>query len=56
MGKGGIENDRVDIYVQNSTATDNAGFLTPSDGQPGEMYLYLWTYTTVSPIVSHIAT
>ncbi|KAJ7686637.1 Fungalysin metallopeptidase-domain-containing protein [Mycena rosella] len=40
-GKAG---DRVLVSVQNSEEPDNAHFLTPPDGQSGEMALGLWGY------------
>ncbi|CAE7145094.1 unnamed protein product [Rhizoctonia solani] len=45
-GKGGAQNDRVQISVQDSSGTNNANFATPADGQPGQMRMYTWTYTT----------
>ncbi|KAH6600184.1 hypothetical protein BASA50_002509 [Batrachochytrium salamandrivorans] len=44
--KGGQGNDAVVINVLNSSDNNNAGFFTPPDGQPGEMNLYLFNYTT----------
>ncbi|CAE6431427.1 unnamed protein product [Rhizoctonia solani] len=45
-GKGGAQNDRVQISVQDSSGTNNANFATPADGQPGQMRMYTWTYTS----------
>ncbi|KAF8608678.1 hypothetical protein BDV93DRAFT_518742 [Ceratobasidium sp. AG-I] len=45
-GKGGAQSDRVQISVQDSSGTNNANFATPADGQPGQMRMYTWTYTT----------
>ncbi|KAL5631553.1 hypothetical protein ACGC1H_007167 [Rhizoctonia solani] len=45
-GKGGAQNDRVQISVQDASGTNNANFATPPDGQPGRMRMYTWTYTT----------
>ncbi|CCO37081.1 hypothetical protein BN14_11232 [Rhizoctonia solani AG-1 IB] len=43
--KGGAENDRVLISVQDTAYTNNADFSTPPDGQSGEMRMFVWTYT-----------
>ncbi|CAE6404258.1 unnamed protein product [Rhizoctonia solani] len=45
-GKGGAQNDRVQISVQDASGTNNANFATPPDGQPGRMRMYTWTLTT----------
>lgn len=45
-GKGGAGNDRVRISVQDWTGSNNANFATPADGQPGQMRMFTWTYTT----------
>lgn len=45
-GKGGAQNDRVQISVQDSSGTNNANFATPADGQPGQMRMYTWTITS----------
>ncbi|KAG8695805.1 hypothetical protein FRC08_007548, partial [Ceratobasidium sp. 394] len=45
-GKGGKENDRVQVSVQDSTGTNNANFATPPDGQTGQMRMFTWTLTT----------
>ncbi|QRV97451.1 extracellular metalloproteinase MEP [Ceratobasidium sp. AG-Ba] len=44
--KGGKENDRVQISVQDSSGTNNANFATPPDGQSGQMRMFTWTYTS----------
>ncbi|KAG9074930.1 hypothetical protein FRC06_010373, partial [Ceratobasidium sp. 370] len=44
--KGGKGNDRVQISVQDSSGTNNANFATPPDGQPGQMRMFTWTYTS----------
>ncbi|GLB39380.1 putative fungalysin metallopeptidase (M36) [Lyophyllum shimeji] len=46
FGKGGSQNDRVTISVQDSAGTNNADFSTPPDGQSGHMRMFLWTYTS----------
>ncbi|KAG6905449.1 hypothetical protein DXG01_002595 [Tephrocybe rancida] len=46
FGKGGAQNDRVTISVQDSAGTDNADFSTPPDGQSGHMRMFLWDYTS----------
>ncbi|KAG9127826.1 hypothetical protein FRC07_008836 [Ceratobasidium sp. 392] len=43
--KGGQENDPVLISVQDASGTDNANFVTPPDGQPGQMRMFMWTKT-----------
>ncbi|KAG8743263.1 hypothetical protein FRC10_012307 [Ceratobasidium sp. 414] len=43
--KGGEENDPVFISVQDASGTDNANFVTPPDGQPGQMRMFMWTKT-----------
>ncbi|KAG8692582.1 hypothetical protein FRC08_009678, partial [Ceratobasidium sp. 394] len=45
-GKGGKENDRVLVSVQDASGKNNANFATPPDGQPGQMRMYTWTLTT----------
>ncbi|KAG8762487.1 hypothetical protein FRC12_009015 [Ceratobasidium sp. 428] len=45
-GKGGAENDQVLLSVQDKSGTNNANFATPPDGQPGQMRMYTWTYTS----------
>ncbi|KAG8742831.1 hypothetical protein FRC10_000877 [Ceratobasidium sp. 414] len=44
-GKGGSENDRVQVSVQDSSGKNNANFATPPDGQPGQMRMFTWTLT-----------
>ncbi|CAE6451706.1 unnamed protein product [Rhizoctonia solani] len=44
-GKGGAQNDRVKISVQDTAFTNNADFATPPDGQPGRMRMFIWTLT-----------
>ncbi|CUA72709.1 hypothetical protein RSOLAG22IIIB_10242 [Rhizoctonia solani] len=44
-GKGGAQNDRVQISVQDTAFTNNADFATPPDGQPGRMRMFIWTLT-----------
>ncbi|KAF5380174.1 hypothetical protein D9615_006215 [Tricholomella constricta] len=46
FGKGGAQNDRVTISVQDSAGTNNADFSTPPDGQSGHMRMFLWTFTS----------
>ncbi|KAG4438422.1 hypothetical protein IFR05_006075 [Cadophora sp. M221] len=45
-GQGGVGNDAVILNAQDASATNNAQFGTPPDGQPGRMYMYLWTTST----------
>ncbi|KAF9469113.1 Fungalysin metallopeptidase-domain-containing protein [Collybia nuda] len=45
FGKGGKENDRVLMSVQDASGTNNANFATPPDGQSGTCRMYVWTYT-----------
>lgn len=44
-GTGGIGGDRILASVQNSLGIDNAAFATPSDGQSGEMFMFIWDIT-----------
>ncbi|TFK96363.1 metalloprotease [Pterulicium gracile] len=46
FGKGGAGNDRVQVSVQDSQGFNNALFGTPPDGQPGQMYMFLWNTFT----------
>ncbi|PFH46758.1 hypothetical protein AMATHDRAFT_88134 [Amanita thiersii Skay4041] len=46
FGKGGAENDPVQISVQSTLGVDNAAFSTPPDGMPGTMFMFLWDLTT----------
>ncbi|KAF9049094.1 Fungalysin metallopeptidase-domain-containing protein [Panaeolus papilionaceus] len=46
FGKGGAQNDRVKISVQDASGTNNANFATPADGQSGTCRMYIWTNTT----------
>ncbi|KAH6596110.1 hypothetical protein BASA50_005407 [Batrachochytrium salamandrivorans] len=52
FGKGGKGSDAVTINVQSSRGTDNANFYTPADGQPGEMNMFRFTYTTPIAMVA----
>ncbi|CAE6517796.1 unnamed protein product [Rhizoctonia solani] len=59
-GKGGAQNDQVLISVQDPSGTNNAYFLTPPDGQPGQMSMFTWDHTypnrdgsLANDIVSH---
>ncbi|KAH6586928.1 hypothetical protein BASA50_000292 [Batrachochytrium salamandrivorans] len=45
FGKGGQGSDAVVINVQSSRGVNNANFFTPSDGQPGTMNMFRFTYT-----------
>ena len=47
FGKGGKENDRITISVQDKGGMDNADFASPPDGQNGHMRMFLWDYTIV---------
>ncbi|KAH6593123.1 hypothetical protein BASA50_007573 [Batrachochytrium salamandrivorans] len=46
FGKGGRGNDAITINVLNPSDVNNADFLTPTDGRPGVMNMYRFTYTT----------
>nr|VWO94070.1 Extracellular metalloproteinase 5 (EC (Fungalysin MEP5) [Ganoderma boninense] len=46
FGRGGAENDRVELSVQDANSTDNSYFYTPPDGQPGYMQMGIWYYAT----------
>ena len=43
FGRGGLDNDPVDVQCQDGSGTDNANFSTPPDGASGRMRLYLFT-------------
>lgn len=43
FGRGGLGNDRVLAQAQDFSGTDNANFLTPSDGTSGRMQMYVFT-------------
>ncbi len=40
-GRGGVGNDRVRALAQSGAGTCNANFLTPADGSPGRMRMYI---------------
>ncbi|CAE6431544.1 unnamed protein product [Rhizoctonia solani] len=46
FGKGGNENDGIQVSVQDGSGKNNANFATPPDGQPGIMRMYTWDFTT----------
>ncbi|KAH6563202.1 hypothetical protein BASA62_008695, partial [Batrachochytrium salamandrivorans] len=46
FGKGGEENDAVVVNVLNTSKVNNANFFVGADGQPGEMNMFRFTYTT----------
>ncbi|KAH9273365.1 hypothetical protein BASA83_004367 [Batrachochytrium salamandrivorans] len=46
FGKGGEDGDAVAVTVLNTSDVNNADFLTPPDGQAGEMNMYSFAYTT----------
>ncbi|KAH6594385.1 hypothetical protein BASA50_006632 [Batrachochytrium salamandrivorans] len=46
--KGGEDNDAVTIKVFDTSDYDNAEFIAPPDGQPGEMLMYRFTDTTLN--------
>ncbi|SJL18088.1 uncharacterized protein ARMOST_21660 [Armillaria ostoyae] len=46
INKGGAEDDRVLMSVQDSGGTNNANFATPPDDQSGTCKMYIWTLTT----------
>ncbi|KAJ3566508.1 hypothetical protein NP233_g6958 [Leucocoprinus birnbaumii] len=46
FGKGGAQNDRVTVSVQDSAGLNNADFATPADGQSGRMRMFLWDETS----------
>ncbi|KAH6974613.1 extracellular elastinolytic metallo proteinase precursor [Ilyonectria sp. MPI-CAGE-AT-0026] len=45
-GKGGVDNDQVNVKVHIGTEINNAYMLTPPDGSSAEMRLFLWNVTT----------
>ncbi|KAH6602022.1 hypothetical protein BASA61_001525 [Batrachochytrium salamandrivorans] len=48
FGKGGQDGDAVVVNVLNTSKVNNANFFAPPDGQPGEMNMFRFTYTTPS--------
>ncbi|CAE6455709.1 unnamed protein product [Rhizoctonia solani] len=44
-GKGGKGNDRIQLYAQDTSGTNNAYFTSSADGQTSEIHMYTWTYT-----------
>ncbi|KAG8700293.1 hypothetical protein FRC11_013057, partial [Ceratobasidium sp. 423] len=44
-GKGGQGNDRIELYAQDTSGTDNAYFTSSADGETSEIHMYTWTYT-----------
>lgn len=46
FGKGGLGNDAVQADAQDGSGTNNANFSTPSDGSPGRMQMYVFSYPT----------
>ncbi|KAF8072209.1 Fungalysin metallopeptidase-domain-containing protein [Lyophyllum atratum] len=46
FGKGGKQNDRVFVSVQDISGINNANFATPPDGVPGQMRMFLWDFTS----------
>jgi extracellular elastinolytic metalloproteinase len=45
FGRGGAENDGVIANAQDGSGFNNANFMTPPDGQNGQMRMYLWNST-----------
>ncbi|KAH9477316.1 Extracellular metalloproteinase MEP [Psilocybe cubensis] len=45
FNKGGRQNDRVLISVQDASGTNNANFATPPDGQSGICRMFIWNLT-----------
>ncbi|CUA71508.1 hypothetical protein RSOLAG22IIIB_09638 [Rhizoctonia solani] len=43
--KGGKGNDRIQLYAQDTSGTNNAYFTASADGQTSEIHMYTWTYT-----------
>ena len=46
FGRGGVGNDRVLAQGQDSSGTNNANFLTPPDGTPGRMQMFIFNGPT----------
>jgi hypothetical protein len=46
FGNGGNGGDAVNAEAQDGGGTNNANFSTPSDGSPGRMQMYLWTFSS----------
>jgi len=45
-GKGGLGNDAVLAEAQDGSGSNNANFMTPPDGTPPRMQMYLWNRTS----------
>lgn|GEM_PF-6452156 len=45
FGRGGNGNDPISAQAQDFSGTNNANFLTPPDGTPGRMQMYIFTTT-----------
>lgn len=43
FGRGGVGNDRILAQAQDFSGTNNANFLTPTDGSSGRMQMYVFT-------------
>lgn len=43
FGRGGLGSDRISAEGQDSSATNNANFSTPSDGSRGKMQMFIFT-------------
>ena len=43
FGRGGVGNDRILAQAQDFSGTNNANFLTPTDGTSGRMQMYIFT-------------
>ncbi|KAJ1969401.1 hypothetical protein H4R35_006152 [Dimargaris xerosporica] len=46
FGRGGQDNDPILAFVQDRSGTNNAYFVTPPDGQAGEMHMFSFTQST----------
>ncbi len=49
--RGGVGNDGVLAQSQDGGGTNNANFLTLTDGTPGQMQMYLWTASVLDNLV-----
>ncbi|KAJ3517104.1 hypothetical protein NLJ89_g721 [Agrocybe chaxingu] len=45
FGKGGVGNDSVQVFVQDSSGVNNAFFATPPDGESGACSMFIWDRT-----------
>ncbi|CAE6394155.1 unnamed protein product [Rhizoctonia solani] len=44
-GKGGKGNDRIQLYAQETSGTNDTYFTSSADGETSEIHMYTWIYT-----------